>query len=83
MEIDTYKTRDMYIAAFLLGKVGNLFIGLEEDGRDIVFVFAGEQSKQLVSQYYARTTTIDPKTLTDAIRTCKDMIFNRLRERGL
>lgn len=78
-----YQTRNMYEAAFLYAKASSLFIGIEEDGQDVLFVFEGEQGKHLASQYYARTATVNAKALTDAIRTCKDMIFNRLRERDL
>lgn len=82
MEIK-YKTKDLYEASLIYAKRSGDFIGLEEDGRDYLFVFDNESiCRDLAKQYYARKVTVDAKNYSDSIRTCKDLIFNRLREQG-
>lgn len=79
---ETYKTRDLYEAAFIYAHGGVDFVGLEPAGRDCLFVFGNEEAcKQLTASYYNRQGTVQGKDFSDAIKTLKDLIFNRLRER--
>lgn len=77
-----YKTRDLYEAAFIYAQASANFVGLEADGRDYLFVFKDlSHCKKLADTYYARTGQVVGKNFTDAVKTLKDLIFNRLRER--
>ncbi len=76
----TVKTRNLYEAAFLYAKESSNFIGLEEDGRDCIFIFK-PGCRALVDKYYNRDIEVNAKDYADSIRTLKYMIFNRLRER--
>ena len=75
----TYKTRDLYEASFHYAANSESFVGLEQDGRDFLFVFNHPQCKRNSSAYYARQATVVAKDLTDGIRTMKDYLFNELR----
>lgn len=79
---DIYQTRDLYEAAFLYGSHGISFAGLQEDGRDCIFTFSpADKAQELANQYYNHTAVQNVKEYTDALKTCKDILFNRLRER--
>lgn len=84
MEITTtHKTRDLYESSFLYSKHSESFLGTEKDGHDVVFIFQAIPCKALANDYYTRRAIVNAKDFSDAIRTCKDIVFSRLRERGL
>lgn len=83
MEIEfKHKTRDLYEAAFLYARRSRDFAGLEPDGRDFLFVFQdGDEYAELAADYYNGKGTVGGKAFADAIKTLKDLVFSRLRER--
>jgi len=83
MEISTYKCRDLYEASLIYSKNSKDFLGTEFDGRDVIFVFKGVASAQTATGYYNRTVKVIAKDYSDAIRSCKDIVFRKLRENNL
>lgn len=82
MENNHYKTRDLYEAAFIYAQKGETFSCLEPNGRDFLFVFENpNECRSLASKYYSTEGLVSGKHFADAIKTLKDLIFNRLRER--
>lgn len=75
----TYKTRDLYEAALHYASYSNSFAGLEPDGRAFLFVFENKDCTKIAENYFTGKALVNAKTYSDAIRTLKDLIFNRLR----
>ena len=82
MEITTYKTRDLYESAAIYARHSSDFLGTEEKGRDIFFIFSINPCQETAKQYYARKLQVNAKEYADAMRTCKDIIFSSLRAGG-
>jgi hypothetical protein len=82
-ESNVWKTRDLYEAAFAYAKDAKRFQGLEPDGRDFLFCFGDSDGRyqEWSDMYFSGEAVVNAKAYTDAIKTCKDLIFSRLRER--
>jgi hypothetical protein len=77
MKMETFQTRDLSEAAFLYAS-GRKFSKLNSDGQRFWFVFDGKhECKKLADSYWRKEATINAKEMSDALRTLKDMIFNR------
>jgi len=73
-----YKTRDFYIASLLRASNYPL-LGLEREGRgQATFVFSGEkgQLSALVTKYWDRQATVDPRAFVEAINELKTRMYS-------
>lgn len=72
-----YRTKDLPVAAFLYALAKKLISTENENGR-IWFVFEDKTSCEgLTDSFWRKEATINAKEYSDAIRTLKDLIFNR------
>jgi len=79
---EIYQTKDIHVAAYIYAHTSITFAGLLDDGHDCLFQFQpANKARELSEQYYNRSGNIDAKKYVDALKTCKDILFNRLRER--
>ena len=78
-----FKTTNLYEAGYIYASASQNFEGVEPDGRDFSFVFNNQsnQCDKLSANYFSRGADVDALTYADAIKTLKDIIFSRLRER--
>lgn len=74
--MNSYKTKDLYEAAFLYAS-GVKLTGLESDGRQMLFIFLGGEASQLSDSYWSKSGTVVAKDYADAIRSLKDRLFAR------
>ncbi len=74
--MNNFKTKDLYEAAFLYAS-GIKLSGLESDGRQMLFVFIGDEVSKLSDSYWSKSGTIVAKDYADAIRSLKDRLFAR------
>ena len=73
-----YKTSDLYEAALLYAKRSGDFSGITKTGNKCFFSFKETECRDLADQYYAREAFVNAKDYSDAIRTCKDLIFQQM-----
>lgn len=71
-----FKTKDLYEAAFLYAS-GIKLVGLESDGRQMLFLFLGGEVDQLSDSYWSKSGMVVAKDYADAIRSLKDRLFAR------
>ena len=77
IDMDTYRTKDLPIAAFLYASGKKLFESHRIDGR-IWFVFDEKDTcEEMVNSYWRKEASVNAKEFADAIRTLKDLIFNK------
>lgn len=74
--METFKTRDLYEAAFLYASEVKL-LTLKAEGREFWFIFESKESGELSGEYWRGEGNIAPKKYSDAIRSLKDLIFSR------
>ncbi len=74
--MNSYKTKDLYEAAFLYAS-GVKLTGLENDGKQMLFVFLGGEVNQLSDTYWSKSGQIVAKDYADGIRSLKDRLFAR------
>ena len=73
----TFQTRDLSEAAFLYAS-GQKLSKLNNDGQRFWFVFDGkDHCEKLSDAYWRKEAVVNAKDMSDALRTLKDMIFNR------
>ena len=79
MDIDmkSYSTRDLNLASFLYASHKKLSRADRNNGR-VWFIFEDKLScEKLVNSFWRKEATVNAKEFADAIRTLKDLIFNR------
>ena len=75
MNMDTYKIKDLYIAAYLYAE-GLELCDVEKTGKVCWFYFVDKnRCEQLISLYWKNQAISKIKSYTDAIRTLKDLIY--------
>ena len=79
---DMYKTKDMYIAAFLKLK-GCTILGSEDDGYGRMYFLFSDRLKciELEEEYLADRGSVPPLLYKHHLRLVKDMIFNSKNSR--
>lgn len=76
MEIDTFETRDLHLAACIYAS-GAVLDTTRRNGDVCVFVFRdGGRCKELVGRYYRGEAMVNARGYADALRALKDMIFS-------
>jgi hypothetical protein len=77
MNMDNYRTKDLYEAAFLYAS-GKRLIQSQNGSGKIWFVFGDEPScRALSDSFWRKEASVNAKEFADSIRTLKDLIFNR------
>ena len=77
IDMDTYRTKDLPIAAFLYASNKRLFESHKDNGK-VWFVFDDKSScEEMVNSYFRKEASVNAKEFADAIRTLKDLIFNK------
>jgi len=76
LENDTYRVKDLYLAAFIYSQQKEL-ITIERESGVCWFIFANKKScEELSKLYWSRKARLDDaKSLSDSIRSLKDLIF--------
>lgn len=74
---ETYRTSDLYYAAFL--KVAGVnFIDVERDGQRTVFVFTDQGSsvmREFRRQYFSDEAKVPAQTYAQALRSFKGLVY--------
>lgn len=71
-----YKTRDMYLASYLVMH-GVPLVRLERDDRRFSFVFEeADQIKTLADEFYSRKALVEPMQYTIAMKQVKSQMYN-------
>lgn len=75
--MNTYKTTDMYLAAYLSAK-GHEMLDVEKNKGRMTFVFNDHEQKmkQVVVKYYNGEGSVEPRFLIDAIKNMKSLTHN-------
>ena len=74
---ETYRSKDLYESALLYASDKKLLSTEKEDNR-VWFIFEDKDScEELSTAYWNKTAQVEAKAFADALRTLKDMIFNR------
>lgn len=74
---NTYRTKDLSEAAFLMTK-GLPLNSLKREGKTCWFIFADEaKCKTLSSMYWFQNAEIPAKLFVDSIQTLKNRIFSQ------
>ncbi|MCK9554964.1 DUF5659 domain-containing protein [bacterium] len=77
MKKQLYRTRDLYEAAFLYASNSKL-LQLENENNRKVFIFEEVAvCRKLTDSYWRKEALINAKAFSDAIKTLKDLIFNK------
>ena len=77
MNKENYRTRDLSESAFLYAS-GKKLLKLENDNKRVWFIFKDRLSCQdLLDSYWQKEAVVNAKEFADAIRSLKDLIFNR------
>jgi hypothetical protein len=77
MNMNCYRTKDLAEAAFLYASRKKL-IKLENEEGKFWFVFQGLVScEKLANSFWRKEARVNAKEFSDALRTLKDLIFNR------
>ena len=72
-----YRTKDLSEASFLYAS-GKRFLNLEKDNGKVWFIFNDKTScEDLAGSFWRKEATVNAKEFSDAIRTLKDLIFNK------
>ena len=72
-----FKTRDLYLAAYLYS-AGKKFIKVENDSGQFITVFEDKSAcEKLVRAFWRKEAQVDARGYVDALRTLKDIIFRR------
>jgi hypothetical protein len=75
-----YRTKDLSETAFLYAS-GKRLITTENDSGRVWFAFEDRLScNDLVDSFWRKEATVNAKEFSDAIRTLKDLIFNKERK---
>lgn len=78
MEKIYYKTRDLYLAAYLISTGEVTLSSAEKEDREVYFLFTlRERAEELARLYWAdQAPTVQPRTLFQSLRSMKDLIFS-------
>ena len=72
-----FRTKDLAEASFLYASGKRLMESIRDDGK-VWFLFQDKPScEELVSSYWRKEASVNAKEFSDAIRTLKDLIFNK------
>lgn len=78
----TYRSRDMYLTAFLMLEGATLHLAERLDGKDVLlFVVTHPDShllEQLVSDYYSDVARVSPKQLKHKVTDIKNSMYSLL-----
>ena len=74
---DTYRTKDLSEASFLYASGSKLIKTDNENGKVWFIFFDKAYCEKLANSFWSREATVNAKEFADAIRTLKDLIFNR------
>lgn len=75
--MENYRTKDLSESAFLYASRKRL-INTENDNGKVWFIFEDKLScEELVNSFWRKEASVNAKEFADAIRTLKDLIFNR------
>jgi len=73
-----YRTKDLTEASFLYA-LGQKLLKLDSDNGRYWFIFEDKIScEELVNSFWRKEATINAKAFADAIRSLKDLVFNRV-----
>lgn len=73
-----YKTRDMYLASYLVMH-GLALVKLERDGKRFSFVFSEvPRLKELADEFYSRKAQVEPMQYTMAMKQVKSQMYNQV-----
>jgi len=74
---DSYPTKDLSEASFLYAS-GQKLVELKNDNGRVWFVFSdGSTCEKLSNSYWQKEAVVNAKEFSDALRTLKDIIFNK------
>lgn len=74
---DYYRTKDLATASFLYASNKKLIKTDQDNGR-VWFIFEDKPSCDvLVNSFWRKEAVVNAKEFSDAIRTLKDLIFNK------
>ena len=74
---NSYKTKDLYLGAYLYA-LDQKFLGIEGSYGKLFILFEDRIScEKLSKSYWRKEALINAKEFTDALRTLKDLIFNK------
>jgi hypothetical protein len=77
MDMNTYRTKDLPIAAFLYASGKRLFESETDNGK-VWFIFNDKAScEEMVNSFYRKEASVNAKEFSDALRTLKSLIFNK------
>ena len=72
-----YKTRDMYLASYLVMH-GIPLVKLERDGKRFSFVLGeSPKLKELEAEFYARSARVEPMQYVVAMKQVKSQMYNQ------
>lgn len=81
MTMDTYKTKDLAEASYLLAK-DTLLLDIERQGKICWFVFENKvECQKLANDFWFGNSTIQAKTFYESIQTLKNRIFSVVYEK--
>jgi len=76
MQTDSYKVKDLYLAAYLYCE-GLELQEVEKTGKTCWFNFSNkDKCEQLIGLYWKNQAISKIKSYTDSIRTLKDLIYS-------
>lgn len=71
-----YKTRDIYLASYLVMS-GIALSSLEKDGKRFSFIFKGDEKiKLLTDDFYNRKVRVEPMEYSIAMKQVKSQMYN-------
>lgn len=74
---NTYKTKNLYIAAYLYAS-GLQLVNTEKEFNEIFFLFSPKnQAEELVDKYFKDQASINPRELFARFNDLKDLIFSK------
>ena len=77
MTIDSFRSKDLAESAFLYASGAKLIKSDNENGK-VWFIFADKSCcEKLTATYWSKQAVVNAKEFSDAIRTLKDIIFNK------
>ena len=75
MDRDTYKTKNLNLAAYLYAS-GLKLLNTTREHKEFFFEFPYEDSKKLVDKYFSDTATVNPRELFARLNALRDLIFS-------
>lgn len=75
--VENFKTKEMFVAAFLLCKGSVRYLGLERiDARSYYFVFSPhDKCQKLATDFLSGNGLVRARAYADAVRRAKELVF--------